>query len=97
MKNKKKNINKIKEEKYRTEEQQELLRFIKILIIVVVFILAIIGATPLPKKLVERIGYKHWGRRILNVIEPIVMIFLLLLCTGYLVDGSFNPFLYFRF
>ena len=63
----------------------------------VVFILAIIGATPLPKKLVERIGYKHWGRRILNVIEPIVMIFLLLLCTGYLVDGSFNPFLYFRF
>ena len=45
MKNKKKNINKIKEEKYRTEEQQELLRFIKILVIVVVFILAIYFVT----------------------------------------------------
>jgi alginate O-acetyltransferase complex protein AlgI len=31
------------------------------------------------------------------VIEPLVLMALLLICTGYLVDGSFNPFLYFRF
>lgn len=34
---------------------------------------------------------------ILNVLEPVTHIILLLLVTGYLVDGSFNPFLYFRF
>jgi alginate O-acetyltransferase complex protein AlgI len=31
------------------------------------------------------------------IAEPIVLIVLLALCTAYLVDGSFNPFLYFRF
>ena len=31
------------------------------------------------------------------VLEPVVLMVLLLICTGYLVDGSFNPFLYFRF
>ena len=29
--------------------------------------------------------------------QPIGLIFMLLICTAYLVDGSFNPFLYFRF
>ena len=56
----------------------------------VVFILAIFGATPVPKKLVQKfMQYK--------VIEPIAMLILVLLVTAYLVDGSFNPFLYFRF
>jgi len=27
----------------------------------------------------------------------LVLAALLLVCTGYLVDGSFSPFLYFRF
>lgn len=31
------------------------------------------------------------------VLQPAVLITLLLLVTAYLVDGSFNPFLYFRF
>jgi alginate O-acetyltransferase complex protein AlgI len=29
--------------------------------------------------------------------DAIAMVLLLLLCTASLVDGSFNPFLYFRF
>jgi alginate O-acetyltransferase complex protein AlgI len=33
----------------------------------------------------------------LNVLEPIALAILLIMVTGYLVDGSFNPFLYFRF
>ncbi len=56
----------------------------------VVLLLAIIGATPIPKQLVQK--FKQY-----KVIEPIVMLILLLLVTAYLVDGSFNPFLYFRF
>jgi alginate O-acetyltransferase complex protein AlgI len=30
-------------------------------------------------------------------LEAAVMVLLLILCTAYLVDGSFSPFLYFRF
>ena len=29
--------------------------------------------------------------------EPLALSALLLICTAFLVDGSFNPFLYFRF
>ena len=31
------------------------------------------------------------------VLEMLVLILLLLVSTAYLVDGSFSPFLYFRF
>jgi alginate O-acetyltransferase complex protein AlgI len=34
---------------------------------------------------------------ILNVLEPIFVVGLLLIVTAYFVDGSFSPFLYFRF
>ena len=63
----------------------------------VIFFIAIFGATPLPKMVVERIKKCTVLRRCIDVIEPLLMIVLILLCTGYLVDGSFNPFLYFRF
>lgn len=55
-----------------------------------VFLVACIGATPIPKKIAEK--YK-----IAQYLEPIVLLLCLLTCTAYLVDGSFNPFLYFRF
>ena len=57
-----------------------------------VLILSFVGATPLVKNLAGRIP-----ERIAAVLEPLVLMGLLLVCTGYLVDGSFNPFLYFRF
>ncbi len=63
----------------------------------VVLLLAIIGATPLPKMLIQWLKGKNIGGKILTVLEPVAIILLLLICTGYLVDGSFNPFLYFRF
>lgn len=63
----------------------------------VVLILAIVGATPLPKYLVSRLEGKTVGCRILTVAEPVALGALLLVCTAFLVDGSFNPFLYFRF
>ena len=34
---------------------------------------------------------------ILNWVMPIVLVGLFLLATAFLVDGSYNPFLYFRF
>ena len=54
-----------------------------------VFLLGLIGATPWPKKLALK--------RDMPMADAAVMAALLLLCTASLVDGSFNPFLYFRF
>ncbi len=34
---------------------------------------------------------------VIRALEPIVLVVLLLVSTAYLVDGSYNPFLYFRF
>lgn len=31
------------------------------------------------------------------ILEPVGLTALLAVCTAFLVDGSFNPFLYFRF
>ena len=54
-----------------------------------VFLLGIVGATPWPKKLALK--------QDMPILDTAVMAALLLLCTASLVDGSFNPFLYFRF
>ena len=62
-----------------------------------IFLMAIIGATPLPKKFYEKIMNVPAGRKVVNVMEPIFWAGLFLIITAFLVDGSFNPFLYFRF
>ena len=61
------------------------------------FIVAIIGATPVCKSVVNKIKENTNGRKVINVLEPVLQVVLLLVITGYLIDGSFNPFLYFRF
>ena len=63
----------------------------------VVLLLAVLGATPLPKRLLARLRKNRVCGVLLDVLEPIVLVALLALCTAYLIDGSFNPFLYFRF
>lgn len=63
----------------------------------VVLILAIIGATPFPKRLVTRLAETPVGSRVLAIAEPLTLVALMVMMTAYLVDGSFNPFLYFRF
>lgn len=60
-----------------------------------VLALAMIGATPLPARLAAWLGEKRPG--LVNILEPLLLLGLMLVVTGYLVDGSFNPFLYFRF
>ena len=63
----------------------------------VVLIVGIVGATPLVKNTVVKLSGGKVTGRVMAIAEPIVLIALLALCTAYLVDGSFNPFLYFRF
>ena len=57
------------------------------------FLAGFVGATPLVKITAQKLEPATAGK----VLEPIVLTLLLLACTAYLVDGSFSPFLYFRF
>lgn len=55
----------------------------------VLFIVSIAASTPIAKKL-SALRYAEW-------LKPAAAVILLLLVTAYLADGSYNPFLYFRF
>ncbi len=62
-----------------------------------VLVIAAFGSTPITVKVINILKSAKKGEYILNILEPFVLTSLLLLITGYLIDGSFNPFLYFRF
>ena len=59
----------------------------------ILFIAGIVGATPWVKGIAQRFDNTRMGA----ILEPLLLMAILLLCTAYLVDGSFSPFLYFRF
>jgi len=61
------------------------------------YIIAIIGATPYPTRWMNRLSEGPKTGRVLAVAAPVALMALLAVVTAYLVDGSFNPFLYFRF
>ena len=58
-----------------------------------VLIIGIVASTPFMKIIVT----KEKLKKLINVLEPIYLILILIISTSYIVDGSFNPFLYFRF
>ena len=58
-------------------------------------ILAALGATPLPKRIAKVLEARC--PKAAALLHPAALCALLLICTAYLVDGSYNPFLYFRF
>ena len=62
----------------------------------VLIIISIISATPLLKHTVSKIKNTRY-KIVIDILEPIVYIALLILTTSFLIDESFNPFLYFRF
>ncbi len=78
-----------------------------------ILLIAAVGATPVPKLLWKRAVQGAVNRTsssdeqlscmgstsvlLIRLIQFVFSVVLLLLCTAYLIDGSFNPFLYFRF
>ncbi len=66
----------------------QLLRLVPLLLI------AVIGATPLPKMLWERLCSKHPRTA---VLVPILCALSLIICTAYMVDSTFSPFAYTQF
>lgn len=57
-----------------------------------ILIIAVIAATPLLKNLYGKIPGKVRG-----VLTPLLIFFALVISTAYMVDATYNPFLYFRF
>ena len=73
---------------------QETIYYLKSYLILL--ITSIISATPLLKNTISKIKNTKY-KIIIDIIEPITYITLLILTTSFLIDESFNPFLYFRF
>lgn len=63
----------------------------------IIIIIAIVGVGPWVSNIVEKLRKNENGRKLLNIAEPIVLIILLLVVSAYLINDSYNPFLYFRF
>ena len=63
----------------------------------IILVIAILAATPLFKNIIEKLKKNEFMNKIINILEPVFMVALLLIVTAYLVDNSYNPFLYFRF
>ena len=61
------------------------------------FIIGALLATPIIKNLLKKVDSTKIGGKIIAVAKPLGFAAVLIMVTGYLVDGSFNPFLYFRF
>ena len=62
-----------------------------------VFILAIVGATPVVRNTARKLSESKRVGPVIAALEPVFIFLLMIVCAAYLVDGSFNPFLYFRF
>ena len=61
-----------------------------------IFIISIIASTPLISITINKLKTTKLNI-IINILEPIYYLILLILSTSFLIDASFNPFLYFRF
>lgn len=59
-------------------------------------IMAVIGVTPLAKTIVKKLETSKI-KAVTSTVEVVGVMVLLILCTAFLIDEAFNPFLYFRF
>lgn len=65
----------------------------------VLLIIGMLAATPLAAKAVRRMreSKERYAKVLYELSEKVVSVVLLLLAVAYVVDASYNPFLYFRF
>ncbi len=60
-------------------------------------IIALFGTTPFIKILIDKLRKNKYVNNVINILEPILIVIILVVVTSYLIDNSYNPFLYFRF
>lgn len=63
----------------------------------VILTVGILISTPLFSHIRRAISKNLTSERLYNIAEIPCLVLLVMICTAYLADGSFNPFLYFRF
>lgn len=61
----------------------------------VILIISIFASTPILKTVVNKLKNKY--HMLIDILEVIIILSLLFVVTAFLIDASFNPFLYFRF
>ena len=64
---------------------------------IILFILCIIGGTGIIGDIIKKLHNNITISKVIYTVVPISQAVMLILCTAYLVDASYNPFLYFRF
>ena len=62
-----------------------------------VLIIALFGTTPFIKILIDKLRKNKYVNNIINILDPILIVVILVVVTSYLIENSYNPFLYFRF
>ena len=62
-----------------------------------ILVISMLASTPLFVKITETLSSNRKAKTVIDILEIPVLLILLFIATSYLADGSFNPFLYFRF
>ena len=60
-------------------------------------IISMFLSTPILKNIINKLKENRTYNKILNILEIIAVLTLIIIVTSYLIDSSYNPFLYFRF
>ena len=63
----------------------------------IILVICFMFATSLYSKITKSLASQKNTRTAIYVAAPVVQMTLLIICTAYLVNNSYNPFLYFRF
>ena len=63
----------------------------------VLLFVGILGATPLCKEIYSNLESKEKWNHTFTILEPLILLILACIVTAYLINDSYNPFLYFRF
>ena len=64
---------------------------------ITIILVACVASTPIIKAISGKTKDKKIFGKVLNVMEPVCLMGLLIICTASLLSNSFNPFIYFRF
>lgn len=62
-----------------------------------IILIGAVCSTPLFKNIKSYLSRKKYISALISILEIPVMLIIVIIATAYLADGSFNPFLYFRF
>ncbi len=63
----------------------------------IIILTSVIASTPIIKNIINKLTSKYHINTFIDTMQVIYLIIILVVSTAYLIDSSYNPFLYFRF